>query len=111
MTTPRKRKTAENNGQLLDGTLSIEVRGGPHDGKTLQMDALVVKAVADKLVAKHELVVKDGRYDYTAEFAIEFDQKLKDVGYDSTPTIALYAWVKAVDYFITVQKKTNESPS
>lgn len=100
-------KRAESNGQLVDGTISIVVRGGPHDGETLQMDATVVKLVAEKLQAKHSLPVKDGHIQPTAEFAIDLDRALQDLGYKSTPTIAVHAWIKAVEYFIELQKKTS----
>ncbi len=100
-------KQAESNGQLIDGTITIVVRGGPHDGQTLHMDATVVKLAAERLQAKHQLEIKDGEIEPTAEFAIDLDKALQGHGYKSTPTIAIHVWIKAVDYFVELQKKTS----
>ena len=100
-------KRAESNGQLIDGTISIEVRGGPHDGEKIHMDATVVKLAAEKLQAKHKLPIEDGLMAPTAEFAVDLDKALQGVGYKSTPTIAIHAWIKASEYFVALQKKTS----
>lgn len=100
-------KRAESNGQLIDGTISIEVRGGPHDGEKIHMDATVVKLAAEKLQAKHKLPIEDGLMAPTAEFAVDLDKALRGVGYKSTPTIAIHAWIKASEYFVALQKKTS----
>lgn len=108
---PKRARVArpESNGQLIDGTITIVVQGGPHDGETLHMDATVVKLAAEKLQAKHQLQIEDGQIEPTAEFAIDLDKSLQGFGYKSTPTIAIHAWIKAVEYFLDLQKKTNES--
>lgn len=108
-----KRKTtqAEDNGHLQDGTITIEVQGGPHDGKTISMDATVVMMVAGELTKKHKLKTERGMTQATPRFAIELDEKLQEMGYSSTPTIAVHAWVKACEYFAAVQKKTSRSRS
>lgn len=100
-------KRAESNGQLIDGTISIEVRGGPHDGEKIHMDATVVKLAAEKLQAKHKLPIEDGLMAPTAEFAVDLDKALQGIGYKSTPTIAIHAWIKASEYFVALQKKTS----
>ena len=100
-------KRAESNGQLIDGTITIEVRGGPHDGEKIHMDATVVKLTAEKLQAKHKLPIEDGLMAPTAEFAVDLDKALQGVGYKSTPTIAIHAWIKASEYFVALQKKTS----
>ena len=100
-------KRAESNGQLIDGTISIEVRGGPHDGEKIHMDATVVKLAAEKLQANHKLPIEDGLMAPTAEFAVDLDKALQGVGYKSTPTIAIHAWIKASEYFVALQKKTS----
>lgn len=83
------------------------MQGGPHDGKKLTMDASVVRLAADALEAKHKLIRKKGQIHATAEFIIDLDAKLKSVGYESTPTIAMHAWIKSNEYFAEIQKKTN----
>ena len=83
------------------------VQGGPHDDETIHMDALVVKLASEKLQAKHRLKIEDGQIEPTAEFAIDLDKALQGFGYKSTPTIAIHAWIKAVEYFVELQKKTN----
>ncbi len=101
-------KQAESNGQFLDGTIVIDIRSGPYDGKTLRMDATVVNIAANRLIVKFGLKPgDDGFYELPAEFGIELCDRLKELGYDSTPTIALHAWSKAVDYWNMVQKKTS----
>jgi len=108
-TPPRKRKVAaESNGQFLDGTIVIDIRSGPYDGKTLRMDATVVNIAANRLITKFGIKPgDDGLFELPPEFGIELCDRLKELGYDSTPTIALHAWSKAVDYFNMVQKKTS----
>ena len=101
------RPKPESNGQLLDGTITIEVKGGPHDGEKIHMDATVVKLAAEKLQAKHKLPIEDGLCSPTAEFAVDLDNALQGVGYKSTPTIAIHAWIKACEYFVELQKKTS----
>ncbi len=110
--TRRKTKPAESNGEFLDGTIVIDVRSGPYDGKTLRFDASVVNNAANRLVDKFGLKPsKDGVIEYPPEFSIELSERFKELGYDSTPTIALYAWEKAVDHWNMSQKKTSPSPS
>ena len=102
------RPKAESNGQLIDGTITIEVKGGPHDGEKIHMDATVVKLTAEKLQAKHKMAVgEDGLVEATAEFAVDLDKALQGIGYKSTPTIAIHAWIKAGEYFVALQKKTS----
>ncbi len=103
----RKIPRPESNGQLIDGTITIEVKGGPHDGEKIHMDATVVKLAAEKLQAKHKLPIEDGLMAPTAEFALDLDKALQGVGYKSTPTIAIHAWIKASEYFLELQKKTS----
>ena len=97
----------ESNGQLIDGTITIEVKGGPHDGEKIHMDATVVKLAAEQLQAKHKLPIEDGGYRPTAEFAVDLDKALQGVGYKSTATIAIHAWIRASEYFVELQKKTS----
>lgn len=105
--TVKRKPKPEHNGQLIDGTIEIAVQGGPHGGETIRMDATVVKLTAEALQDKHKLTVTDGIIEPTAEFALELDQKLQEMGYKSTPTIAIHAWVTASNYFAELQKKTN----
>lgn len=100
-------KPAESNGHIKDGTITVAVEGGPHDGKTLSMDAMVVKLIADELVETHDLTIDNGKYIATAGFAVDLDNALQKIGYTSTPTIAVFAWVAACDYFAEIQKKTS----
>ena len=98
----------ESNGQLIDGTITIEVKGGPHDGEKIHMDATVVKLAAEQLQAKHGLKEDDkGLIRPTAEFAVDLDKALQVVGYKSTATIAIHAWIRASEYFVELQKKTS----
>ena len=93
--------------QVIDGTITIEVQGGPHDGEKIHMDATVVKLTAEKLQTEHRLPTEDGLMRPTAEFAVDLDKALQGVGYKSTPTIAIHAWIKASEYFLELQKKTS----
>lgn len=95
------------NGHFIDGTITIEVQGGPHDGKTITMDASVVSLASVPLEKKHKLVTKGEQIHATAEFLVDLDAKLKSIGYESTPTIALHAWIKASEYLKAIQKKTS----
>ena len=109
-TAPRKRKPRakpEANGHIQDGTISIEVQGGPFNGKTIHMDATVVKLLSERLESKHELPREDEMMVATPEFALELDAVLRGAGYDSTPTIAIHVWARACQYFADLQKKTN----
>jgi hypothetical protein len=99
------------NGQLEDGTITVSVKGGVLNGKTLEFDAMVVKLASEPLEAKHKMRAKGGKLFATAEFAVEFDKKLKELGYESTPTIAIRVWSRAHEYFAEVQKKTKKSRS
>jgi len=82
------------------------VRGGKHDGKTIEMDPMVVKLAAERLELKHQLEVIEGHTQATAEFAVELSGTLETLGYESTPAIAIRAWQRACEHFATVQKKT-----
>ena len=108
---PRRKQQPSTNGKFLDGTITIEVQGGTHDGKTIHMDAAIVQAAAEQLATKHKLKISDGSYQPTPEFLLELDKRLQELGYDSTPTIARHAWIKASEYFTEIQKKTSQSPS
>lgn len=112
MTTKRRTtRKPESNGHFQDGTITIDVQGGPYDGQTIHMDASVLQDVGRRLIQEHELPLEDGKYNPTPEFMIAFDARLKDLGYTSTPTIAIHAWVKALDWWSDVQKKTKRSRS
>ena len=105
---PTRRKRAESNGHTNAGTITIDVMGGEYDGQTIRMDVTVVKMVAERVSANHDLQTdEDGMIVATPEFALELDQQLQKMGYNSTPTIALHAWIKASEYFAALQKKTS----
>jgi len=109
VTKQRKRpeKTEASNGAVYDSTIKMEVKGGPHDGKTIEMDPMLVKLSADALERKHGLESVEGRIQATAGFAADLSKELVTLGYDSTPSIAIGAWVKASEYFAEMQKKTS----
>ena len=114
MTVRKSRKKtpgkAESNGELLDGTITIQVSGGPHDGKTISMSAMVVNDAVNELLKKLKIEPEsDGLTTFTPEFKIALDKRLQRLGYDSTPEIAMYAQGKAFEYWQALQKKTSES--
>ena len=102
------RPKPESNGQLIDGTITIEVKGGPHDGKTILMSAEIVNDAVNELIAKLGLKPdSDGLMTFTPEFKIALDNRLRELGYESTVEIAMSAQVKAFDYWKSIQKKTS----
>ena len=102
------RPKLESNGQLIDGTITIEVRGGPHDGKTIHMSAMIVNDAVDEVVKKLKMEPdSDGLMSWTPEFKMALDKRLQDLGYESTPEIAMHAQSKAFEYWESLQKKTS----
>ncbi len=98
----------ESNGQLIDGTITIEVVGGPHGGKTIYMSAMIVNDAVDEVIKKLKMQSdSNGLMTWTPEFKIALDKRLQELGYDSTPEIAMHAQVKAFEYWSSLQKKTN----
>ncbi len=105
-------KRAESNGELLDGTITIVVRGGPHDGKTIYMSAMIVNDAADEVAKKLNMQPgSDGLTTFTPEFKMALSKRLQELGYDSTPEIAMHAQQKAFEYWTSLQKKTSQSQS
>ncbi len=105
---PTAAAAADSNGEVLDGTLTFQIRGGPHDGKQIEMDAMLLKLACEQQEAAHKLPVDDdGCRRATPEFAVSLNQALIDLGYDCTPTIAVRAWVAVNEYFAAQQKKTS----
>ena len=102
-----QRPQAASNGEIRDGVIRFDIVGGPHDGKSVAMDPLLVKLAAEVLERKHELEVFDGRYQGTPAFAVELSAALEALGYVSTPAIAMHAWVVCAEYFAELQKKTS----
>ena len=114
MTVRKSRKKtpgkAESNGELLDGTITIKVVGGPHDGKAIHMSAMIVNDAVTELITSLNLKPdSDGLYKFTPEFKMGLNRRLQELGYDSTPEIAMGAQEKAFEYWQTLQKKTSES--
>ena len=104
----RVRKKPATNGQMIqEGQIIVEVQGGPHDGKTITMDAMLVKLTAERLEKKHQLEVDGDQYVATAKFAKEFAEELEGLGYDSSPSIALAAWGRANQWYVDLKKKTS----
>ncbi len=108
-TPTRKRKVAaESNGELLDGTITIVVTGGPHGGKTIYMSAMIVNDAVSELISKLKLQPdSDGLTTFTPEFKMALDKRLQELGYESTPEIAMHAQQKAFEYWTSLQKKTS----
>ena len=108
-TPARKRKVAaESNGELIDGTITIVVKGGPHDGKTIHMSAMVVNDAVNEVFKKLKIEPdSDGLTTFTPEFKMALDRRLQELGYDSTPEIAMHAQQKAFEYWTSLQKKTS----
>ena len=106
---PRKPKVAaESNGEFVDGTITIKVVGGPHGDKTIYMSAMIVNDAVNEVIKKLNLQPgSDGLMTFTPEFKIALDKRLQELGYDSTPDIAMHAQVKAFEYWSSLQKKTN----
>ncbi len=101
-------KQTESNGELLDGTITIVVRGGPHGGKTIYMSAMIVNDAVNEVIRKLKLQPgSDGLITFTPEFKIALDKRLQELGYDSTPEIAMHAQSKAFEYWSSLQKKTS----
>ena len=98
-------KADERNGHIRAGIIRMQIQDGPLDGKTLEMDATIVKMCAAPLQKKH-LTEVDGFYEATPEFAVALSARLIETGYESTPAIAIAAWELAAAYFEEVQKKT-----
>jgi len=106
------RPKAESNGQLIDGTITIEVKGGPHDGKTILMSAMIVNDAAEEVTKKLKMQPdSDGLMTFTPEFKIAFDKRLRELGYESTVEIAMSAQEKAFEYWTSLQKKTSSPQS
>ena len=102
------RPKPESKGQLIDGTITIEVKGGPHDGKTIHMSAMIVNDAVSELIKKLKLEPdSEGLTTFTPEFKIALDKRLQELGYDSTPEIAMHAQAKAFEYWTSLQKKTS----
>ncbi len=101
-------KRTEDNGQLIDGTITIEVVGGPHGGKTICMSAMIVNDAVNEVIKKLNIEKDDdGLMTFTPEFKIALDKRLQSLGYESTPEIAMHAQVKAFEYWSSLQKKTS----
>ena len=105
---PRRRPPQ--NGYITDGTLKIAVKGGEHDGETIEMDLMLLRLAAEESMKEHPLseVTRDRQkmLEPTAEFAMDLTNRLKRLGYKCSPAIAVNAWLKMCDYFADVQKKT-----
>lgn len=105
----RKRQPSDSNGQVtvLEGEIVIDVKGGPHDGKTIRMDPLLLMLAAEPLERKHKLEIDDrGFVVASAAFIKDFDAALRnDLGYESTPAVALGAWQAAHEYHAELKKK------
>ncbi len=89
------------------GTITLDIQGGEHDGKTIRMDAYLLKIVCERLEQSHHLEVKDGKYQATVPFIQDLDKEIRAMGYPSTPAIAAAAWRAVNARFIELQKKTS----
>jgi len=112
-TKSRRKRTIKpsSNGAVEDGTLTIDVKGGTYDGQTVIMDLMLLRLCSEEARAKHPLEERDGMVEPTAAFVSALDANLRNLGYKSTPAIAVHAWQKMCEHFATIQKKTKQSPS
>ena len=106
----RPKVAAESNGHLEAhaGIIPIMVCGGENDGKKFDMDCTLVSAAANGLFQKHKLATgDDGNFVTTVDFLRDLDAAMQDLGYPTTPTIALGLWNRATEYLNEIQKKTS----
>jgi len=106
---PAAKDTHSDNGHstVTDTVLTIKVEGGHLDGQEIEMDPMLVRLAADDLVQKHQLEAVDGEWKATPEFVKELSDRLIEMGYRCTPSIAIHAWVRVSQYFAEIQKKTS----
>ena len=106
---PAAKDSHSDNGHstVKDAVLSIKVEGGELDGQEIEMDVMLVRLASDELARKHNLEVVDGELHATVEFVAELCERIKQIGYPCTPSVAIHAWVKVSEYFAELQKKTS----
>lgn len=97
----------ESNGAVRDGVLRIDVEGGRYHGQTIVIDPLLVLLAAEPLERSHRLEQDGDTLRATPAFIVDLDKAMQDLGYSSTPAIALHAWIHSRAYFHEAQKKTS----
>lgn len=89
---------------LDDGTLTVQIKDGPHSGKSFQIDILAAKLACEAVEAKHRVGAKD----FTVSAALLDDlaaafKSLPGVDY-CTPTMAYKLWCAVAREFIALKK-------
>ena len=72
---------------------------------------MLLRLCSEEARAKHPLAERDGMVEPTSAFVAALNQNLVNLGYKSTPAIAVHAWQKMCEHFASIQKKTKRSPN
>jgi hypothetical protein len=106
--TRRKRRSspAETNGHVSDGTMEIIIQG--KQPRRIVADVMVVKLACEELEIAHKLKPDaKGQLHATPKFAIALSESFRELGYETTPNVAIAMWQRANEHFGQLQKKTN----
>jgi hypothetical protein len=97
---------------LSDGTLRFRVRRRDGSETVHDVDLLLLKVTCEQLEDQHQLQVKNGRIQPTADFLKDLASQLGGCGLDGcTPTLAWQAWIAATEAMATLKNAISETPN
>jgi len=100
-----KPKAPKPSPELPPGYIEVETFPGSKDN--IQLDAIQVMRAAEVLYDECGMKEENNELRPTAVFMSKLSNTLNECGYETTPSNATEAWIKASDWVINAQKKTN----
>jgi hypothetical protein len=97
---------------MSDGKVRFRVRRSGGAETVHEVDLLVLKVTCEQCEDQHQLTIKDGRIQPTADFLIDLAGRLTAYGLaDCTPTLAWQAWIAATEAMASLKNAMSETPS
>lgn len=97
---------------LSDGKVRFRVRRSGGAETVHEVDLLVLKVTCEQCEDQHQLTIKDGRIQPTADFLIDLAGRLTAYGLaDCTPTLAWQAWIAATEAMASLKNAMSETPN
>ncbi len=104
-----KAKPVAEETELDDGTLSMRLKGGQHDGLLVKLDLIVVKLAFEKVETKHKV---GAGFSATPEFLKDLCAAAQSAGVTGcTLTMAYQLWHSVAKRWADLGKSTHSTPN
>ncbi len=107
--TPKAAASHDEPQDILDGTLSLRVRGGELDGKVVAIDVMSASLACEALTTRHGVYEKGWKA--TPEFLRDLTDVFRSEGVEGcTASLAYQLWHKVTKAWSDLKKNMSELP-